>query len=72
MLAAIRNGAALAGQTDRKNILRVNPLNRSLPGESPVPLPSVTQRTTQLIAAQDVSEAHEQGPRTESPRGVQE
>lgn len=72
VLAHIRDGATLTGKTNLRSFPLGEP-TKSLPTRGiPVPLPSVTERTTQLIAPPDPGEAHEPSPRTKNPAGVQE
>jgi hypothetical protein len=66
VLAAIRDGATLKAKTARKSIPLEEP-TKSFPSRGiKVSLPSVTERTTQLIAPADASEAHERGPKPDS------
>jgi hypothetical protein len=59
VLNAIREGATNSGRTSAKNISG-GPDIKSLPTERiPVPMPSVTERTTELISHQDVSKPSE-------------
>ena len=72
VLTHLRDGATLTSKTNLKSIPLGEP-TKSLPTRgTPVSLPSVTERTTQLIAPPNSSEAHGQDLGAENPRKVQE
>jgi len=53
----ILDGVSISGKTTPKSVSSATPI-KSFPTErTPVPLPSVTERTTQLISPQDVSKS---------------
>jgi hypothetical protein len=55
VLAAMRDGAAISGRHSRRNI--TGTIDRKSLPTNPIPasLPSITERTTQLISAEDAS-----------------
>jgi hypothetical protein len=60
VFAALRSGAAIANNSAKPNILPPAKTAELLPEKRiPVPLPSVTERTTNLLAQQDVRKPSE-------------